>query len=114
LLLAAVPAGFAQDCCNNCVQCQRFDCPPCYKWCHEGGPRIWVQCGCPKPVCCPSNAPNWGYFPTCWRPWPWPPDWSHCYGNPPAAQIVPPMADARMLPPESGPTPGQLPLTPKR
>jgi hypothetical protein len=51
----------------------------------ERPPCIKFRCGCPKPVCCPSEAPNWGYFQNCWRPWMWPPDYSHCPVPPPGA-----------------------------
>src|SRR5947207_14793921 len=82
LLLVAAPASFGQamlgqpncgsagcgqqGCCEQ--HCQMFCCPPAYKHCQERPPRICIQCGCPKPVCCPSDAPNWGYFQTCWPP----------------------------------------------
>jgi hypothetical protein len=99
LLMTFTPASFGQaalgqPCCgqSQCCEpgCKLWDCPPCIKYCAEGGPRICVLCGCPKPICCPSDAPNWGYFQTCWRPYPWGPNWSHCYGVPPAATVVPP------------------------
>jgi hypothetical protein len=97
LLLVMTQASFGQVVCNdNC--CNRWNCPPPYRYCQEGPPKIKIICGCPKPVCCPADAPNWGYFQKCWRPYAWPPDWSYCYGVPPAAQIVPPMADAHMTP----------------
>jgi hypothetical protein len=113
MLLTATPASFGQamlggPCCQGCNEgCNRWDCPPKYKYCQEGPPCIWVQCGCPRPVCCPIDAPNWGYFPTCWRPYPWGPNWSHCYGMPPAAQIVPPLSHGEYTPPGEPPT--QLP-----
>jgi hypothetical protein len=100
-LLSATPAAMAQQCescatCQTCTSCNWLDCPPYYKHCAEGGPKICVKCACPKPVCCPSDAPNWGYYQRCWRPWPWGPNWSHCYGVPPASQIVPPMHEAEI------------------
>jgi hypothetical protein len=103
LVLAWSPATFGQamlgqPCCgqSQCCQptCNMWDCPPYFKYCAEGPPRICIQCGCPKPVCCPSDTPNWGYFQTCWRPYPWGPNWSHCYGVPPAATVVPAMTSA--------------------
>lgn len=79
----------ADDCCPApaCHQtCCRWHCPPCFKWCIEGPPKIKFKCGCPKPVCVPDcSTPNWGYFGTCWRPWPWPADCSHCPCPTPAA-----------------------------
>jgi hypothetical protein len=96
VLLSIVPASLGQENCQTCCPstCNRWDCPPYFKYCQEGSPRICIQCGCPKPVCCPSDAPNWGYYQRCWRPWPWAPNWSHCYGVPPASQLVPPLSFA--------------------
>jgi hypothetical protein len=114
-LLSGTPQSFAQMPCGQGGDCKPsclgwFNCPPPYKHCMEGPPCICFKCGCPKPVCCPANAPNWGYFQTCWRPWPWPPDWSHCYGAPPASQLIPPLANAYMTPVNpSGEAPGTLP-----
>ncbi|HYV37601.1 MAG TPA: hypothetical protein VE988_17985, partial [Gemmataceae bacterium] len=71
--------------CNTCQSCEPscniWNCPPSYTYCQEGPPRIHIVCGCPKPVCCPIDAPNWGYFATCWRPSPWSPTMAHCYGT---------------------------------
>lgn len=58
--------------------CQRFHCPPCFRHCMERPPKLHYSCGCPRPVCNPCNLPHYGYFQTCWRPWPFPEDWSHC------------------------------------
>jgi hypothetical protein len=112
LLLAFTPASFGQAsfgqaCCNDTC-CNRWNCPPPYKHCQEGPPRICIICGCPKPVCCPSEAPNWGYYQTCWRPYAWPPNWSHCYGVPPASQIVPPLASSPALMGSHDEPPGQI------
>jgi hypothetical protein len=96
-------ATFAQEACPTCTTgcatcatgcCQMFHCPPALKWCMEGKPRICFQHGCPKPICNPCEAPNWGYYQKCWTPWPWPPDWSHCPVPPPAAQVFPGMIPA--------------------
>ena len=74
-LLFATGGVRAQDCyrqdCQDCYHCQRTHCPPCYKHCQEGAPRIKFQCGCPQPICNPCNSPNWGYFQTCWMQYPW-------------------------------------------
>jgi hypothetical protein len=101
---ATTSAGCAAPC------CQFFHCPPALKWCMEGMPRICFRHGCPKPICNPCEAPNWGYYQKCWSPWPWPPDWSHCPVPTPASQVYP-----GMLPPaqtsqtdESGPRPRLL------
>lgn len=69
--------------------CQKFHCPPPLKHCMERPPRIHWSHGCPKPICCPCDQPNWGYHQTCWTPWPWPLDWNHCPVTPPAAHVHP-------------------------
>jgi hypothetical protein len=123
---SGTPYCCAQGQCNqnqngSCEYANCNCCPPPYKHCTEGGPCICFKCGCPKPICCPANLPNWGYFQTCWRPWPWPPDWTHCYGTPPASQLIPPLSNAYgaygtpvpgVVPPQPGTMPGdpsQLP-----
>lgn len=81
LALALAPAAFGgifYGCCHE-------PCPPCYVHCQEGHPRIRIKCGCPKPVCDPCDLEHFGYYPTCWQPWPYPPDWSHCPVPPPGA-----------------------------
>lgn len=75
--------------CGGHGLCPRQHCPPPYKHCMEGPPRLRFRKGCPAPVCSPCDAPNWGYFQPCWNPWPWPPDWSHCPTIPPAATVAP-------------------------
>jgi hypothetical protein len=84
-LLAIPSSAWAQLPCGSCAT---SGCPPYYHHSQEGPPRICVKCGCPRPVCVPCNAPHWGYYQTCWRPWPWPPDWSHCTGHTPAATVL--------------------------
>jgi hypothetical protein len=38
------------------------------------------RCVCPKPLCDPCNMEHYGYYLTCWHPWPFPPDYRHCTG----------------------------------
>ena len=45
---------------------------------------------CPRPVCDPCHLEHYGYYQTCWAPWPYPPDWSHCPTPPPGAVLPPP------------------------
>jgi hypothetical protein len=92
---ATCPTGGGYNC-GGC--CQTHHCPPAFKWCHEGPPHICFRHGCPRPVCDPCNLPHFGYFETCWSPYPFPPNWSHCPTPPPAALVhlnplgnVPPM-----------------------
>ncbi len=82
--------GLAQEACgpngcSTCRTCQTHHCPPSFHWCQEVAPRIRFQHGCPKPICNPCDLPNWGYYQTCWTPWPFPPDYSHCHPLTPAA-----------------------------
>lgn len=72
---------------QDCTTCNKSCCPPPYRHCQEGAPRIKVEKGCPLPICNPCNAPNWGYYQTCWNPWPWGRDFSHCPVMPPAAHV---------------------------
>ncbi len=99
-VLSVLPGAFGQEC-PTCYSgpgmacgpggCQRHHCPPPYHHCQEGPPKIKFKKGCPRPVCPPGcETPNWGYYQSCWRPWPWPPDWSHCPYPVPAAAVVPP------------------------
>ena len=111
----------AQEPCATCTApcatcgpagCQHFHCPPALKWCMEGAPRICFQHGCPKPICNPCEAPNWGYYQKCWTPWPWPPDWSHCPVPPPASQVFPGMLPPAQASTEAAPTPRRLDARP--
>ena len=108
-LLLAPLAARAQD----CNRCQHFHCPPGLKHCMEAPPHIHFQHGCPRPICNPCLNPNWGYYETCWNPWPWPPDFSHCRAIPPAATIalnpVPVSFGMPLVAPEGQPEP-TLPL----
>jgi hypothetical protein len=85
-------------------------CPPCYIHCAEGAPKIKFKCGCPKPVCDPCSLEHYGYYRTCWQPWPFAPDWSHCPVPPPGAlaaaqfpDVLPP--GARVMPDKVTPLP---------
>ena len=86
----------AQVACESCApsvpcakSCQRFHCPPPLHHCMEGPPRIRYHRGCPRPICPPCSMPNFGYYQPCWRPWPHPPNWSHCPYPTPAANVLP-------------------------
>jgi hypothetical protein len=75
--------------CGSCnTGCQTHHCPPHLKYCMEGAPKICVRIGCPKPICNPCTQPGWGYYETCWNPWPWPANYNHCPAIPPAATIA--------------------------
>ena len=107
--LGWLAAGSAWAQCNSCGRsttgcsvsfCQTHHCAPPLRHCQEGPPRIHGSHGCPRPICDPCTMPNWGYSDTCWQPWPFPPDWSHCPTVPPAALVF--------LNPNAG---QQMPLT---
>jgi hypothetical protein len=87
-LLAPVagPAALAGPFDSHC--CPSHHCPPRYQHCQEPGPHPHFHKGCPRPVCGPCDLVNWGYYETCWRPWPFPTNWAHC-PVPPYAAFVP-------------------------
>jgi hypothetical protein len=95
----------------------------------ERPPIICIKCGCPRPVCNPCGLPNFGYYQTCWVPWPLPPDWGHCPVTPPAASVQlagplaipgvpnsgavrPPVAPGGVAPSPTGPGTSPLPPLP--
>jgi len=69
---------------------KKYQCPPPYFWYTEGPPRLRFKKACPRPVCDPCNLEHYGYYQTCWRPWAYPPDWSHCPVPPPGVVLPPP------------------------
>src|SRR5262245_27101504 len=68
-----VPIGASS--CNTCTttNCNWLHCPPPYKHCMERPPCIIWHHGCPHPICNPCDLPHFGYWETCWSPWPFPP-----------------------------------------
>ncbi len=69
----ALPARAGDGCC----------CPPgifcpVTTFCRIRQPCIKWKCTCPKPICDPCNLEHYGYYPTCWHPWPFPPDYTCC------------------------------------
>ena len=116
-LLLALPSlsGAQQGCAHVGVSfgvpcgvgCNNHHCPPPYKYCVEGPPRICWQHGCPRPICNPCDLPHWGFYETCWNPWPFPPEWTHCPSPPPAAQVtLDPYVHPNLPPPERVLKPG--------
>lgn len=74
--------------CASCAPCQTHHCPPAFKHCYEGAPHIHWKRGCPHPICNPCDLPHFGYFETCYSPWPFPPNWGHCPTPVPAAFVT--------------------------
>jgi hypothetical protein len=62
-------------------------------------PRFHYHCVCPKPACDPCSLEHYGYYPTCWQAWPFPPDYRHCDGLCAAAHA----AQATLGPPSLAP-----------
>jgi hypothetical protein len=63
---------------NYCCGCGPGICCPVTTFCRIRPPCIKWKCVCPKPVCDPCNLDHYGYYPTCWHAWPFPPDYSCC------------------------------------
>jgi hypothetical protein len=85
-------------------------CPHCPKttFCRPKAPCIKYKCLCSKPICC-GPLEHFGYYPTCWTAWPFPPDYSHC-PSPPTAVTAPCAPNgAPNPPPDQLPAPQPLP-----
>jgi hypothetical protein len=119
--LLGAPWLFAQCSGGGCASCGtvpacapcRGKCPPPVIHYFEGPPRLKFRKACPRPVCDPCYLEHYGYYQTCWAPWPFPPDWSHCSVPPPGAVLplpaVPPFTPRTRLPdriPGGAGTPG--------
>jgi hypothetical protein len=86
---SCAPAGCATGNCSTggCATCdggQNLCCPK-YVFTIEKPPKIRFKTVCPKPVCDPCELDGYGYYPTCWRPFAYPPNYEHCPVPPPAA-----------------------------
>jgi hypothetical protein len=93
----ADPLGIYSFCCHEV-------CPPCYCHCAEYPPKIKFCWGCPKRVCPPCTLEHFGYYQTCWQPWPFPPDWSHC-PVPPCGALVAGGPPGPVMPDTAAPLP---------
>jgi hypothetical protein len=64
---------------DDCVWCGLFH-VGCKmpKACYTRTTIFHYKCICPKPICDPCNLEHFGYYPTCWQRWPFPPDYRHC------------------------------------
>lgn len=102
LALTATAWGQNCDCTQGC-------CPPWIKYKFEGAPRLKFKHGCPKPICDPCQLPHFGYYGTCWQPWPFPPEWSHCPVPPPAALVEPVVPKRFQTLPIEDPKPKEAP-----
>jgi hypothetical protein len=106
VILACQSAAWAGE--GTCLSCC-WRCPPPYVHWAEGPPRLCFMCACGKPVCPPCTLEHYGYFGTCWHPWPFPPDLTYCHAGagytaataPPTPAAMPFVAAAALPPPES-------------
>lgn len=64
---------------------------------------LWI---CPPVTCDPSELEHYGVYPSCWRPFPYPADHSHCPC--PQGCVLPPsmLAPGSVLPQGPAPEPG--------
>jgi hypothetical protein len=67
-------------------------------------PCVFYKRVCPKKICPCCGLDNYGYYPTCWQAWPFPPNYAHC----PTPRIVP----SPYSPTEEIKAPEQLPEKP--
>jgi hypothetical protein len=88
---------------NRASADQSWHCPKTV-FCRPKPPCIKYKCVCPKPICPCCELENFGYYPTCWRAWPFPPNYSHCPVPPtimttPCSPIGAPAAGDQLPPP---------------
>jgi hypothetical protein len=81
-------------------------------FCRPKPPHIKYKCVCPKPICPYCELENFGYYPTCWRAWPYPPNYSHC-PVPPTIVTAPCSPIGAPNSPDQLPPPSQVPAEPK-
>jgi hypothetical protein len=93
-----------------------FSCCPKYHFTIEKPPKICFKTVCSKPLCDPCDIEGNGYYPTCWRPWAYPPNYSHCPVPPPGvlASLPPPLMAAPSVMPEAEPGPSDPLPAPRR
>ena len=93
-----------------------FCCCPKYHFTIEKPPKICFKCVCSKPICEPCNIEGNGYYPTCWRPWAYPPNYSHCPVPPPGvlASQPPPLVEEAGVVPAPDPIPSDPLPAPRR
>lgn len=86
LTSSLVQAGSADGCGCSCGCGPSHHCPKTV-FCVPKRPNLKFKRVCPKPVCNPCDLDNYGYYDTCWHPWPFPPNYSHCV-LPPASALA--------------------------
>ena len=98
LMLSALGSAAAAGECHHCPKTVFYrPKPPCIKF----------KCVCPMPISC-ETLEHFGYYPTCWTAWPFPPDHSYCPCPPPIVAVAP--SAARPAPEgEQLPLPKEMP-----
>jgi hypothetical protein len=101
-----VLSGFA----NAAPAGECHHCPKTY-FCRPKPPCIKYRCVCPRPIGC-GGVEHFGYYPTCWTAWPFPPDYSYCPSPPivaaaPSAPANPAPSQEQLPPPKTVPKPSQ-------
>jgi hypothetical protein len=117
LLLAGLarPVRADGDCagCGSCGGCAAgfgaaLHCPKT-TFCRPKPPCIRWKCVCPKPVCDPCSLDHFGYYPTCWHNWPFPPDYS-CCSQPTTGALADQLLNQPVVVANPAPTSDLLPL----
>jgi hypothetical protein len=109
LLLA--PIFLLADCRQSSAEGFGLFCPITV-FCKPRQPFVWYRCICPQRVCPCCGLDNFGYYPTCWEPWPYPPNYAHCHVPPAAAFATPPNVTKSTTPTPTTTTPEELPVAP--
>jgi len=91
--------------CGSCAHQPKVPCPP--PFCHyaEGPPNLKFKKACPRPVCDPCNLEHFGYYQTCWAPWPYQANYDHC-PVPHSGTVLPPPLVPPYTPRVPRPAPG--------
>jgi hypothetical protein len=79
---------------------------PVTVFCKPKPPHVRYKCICPQRIKPGCGLENYGYYPTCWQPWPFPPNYGHCAVPPPT---VTPQSSAA----KTAETPEELPAPAK-
>lgn len=101
-LLLANPALRADHGCAPCAAGCKMRCPPPHCHYSEGPPNLKFKKACPRPVCDPCNLEHYGYYATCWQPWAFDANYSHCVAPHTGTMLPPPASPPyapRMIPP---------------
>jgi hypothetical protein len=108
LMVVAAGAHADDGCCSPSGSC----CPKTTFF-RTKPPHIHWKRICPKPICDPCSLEHYGYYPTCWHPWPFPPDYSHCQHPQPGMTVDAVQAQPPVMPRANGedlPTPHKATL----